>query len=212
MKTNPIRMPIGAAPCASAPVCTKENGDGNYYAHSQPRGLRGCCMCPVVPRADGSYALSPNGTAHYRPPAFDPYGGTGVLLSKGLLNAIPADAWALCARRLVCGAADFRLSACVAHLLNGTRFVRMDDNHLFMGEALRTSIDVIDDRDELIAFLESCGIETREMMPLLSQPIYVERFGDILGQYPVAQNIEENGFFIGPSLFDNVKSGMESYH
>lgn len=129
------------ATCESSPFCTTENGDGNFYAYKQPRGLRGCCMCPVVKRIDGSYAYHPNGTAFYWPPPFDPYGGTGMLLSKGLLDAIPPDAWALCARRLVCGSADFRLSACVANLLNGTRFVRMHENYDYMHEALKTSIE-----------------------------------------------------------------------
>ena len=32
-------------------------------------------------------------------------------------------------------------SACVANLLNGTHFLRMHENHDFMGEALRKAID-----------------------------------------------------------------------
>ena len=71
-----------------------------------------------------------------------------------------------------------------------------DRDHVFMLYPIVNSDPALD-RRELIDFLENRGIETREMMPLLSQPIYVERFGDILSQYPVAQTIEDNGFFIG---------------
>ena len=67
-------------------VCVRA-GDGNYELRLQSPAMRGCCMCPVLPAAD-SFALSPNGTAYYRPPHFDPYGGTGILLSRGLLDAI----------------------------------------------------------------------------------------------------------------------------
>jgi perosamine synthetase len=52
-------------------------------------------------------------------------------------------------------------------------------------------------RDELIAFLERNLIETRYMMPLLSQPIYRELFGDLEPEYPVAAHIDRNGFYIG---------------
>ncbi len=52
-------------------------------------------------------------------------------------------------------------------------------------------------RDELIRFLEQNQIETRYMMPLLSQPIYRELFGDTEQDYPVAAHIDRNGFYIG---------------
>lgn len=49
-------------------------------------------------------------------------------------------------------------------------------------------------RDELMVHLEKCGIQTRTMMPLISQPItkpYLKR------KYPVAQYIGEHGLLIG---------------
>ena len=52
-------------------------------------------------------------------------------------------------------------------------------------------------RDELVAFLEHNMIETRYMMPLLSQPIYRRLFGDIEREYPVAERIDRKGFYIG---------------
>jgi len=49
----------------------------------------------------------------------------------------------------------------------------------------------------LIRFLEENFIETRDMMPLLNQPVYVKLFGKIENQYPVAKWINSNGFYIG---------------
>ena len=52
-------------------------------------------------------------------------------------------------------------------------------------------------RDDLTLFLEQNGIETRYMLPLLNQPIYVKLFGNLEDKYPVAKNINRNGFYIG---------------
>lgn len=52
-------------------------------------------------------------------------------------------------------------------------------------------------RSELITYLEKNGIETRYMMPLLNQPFYKKLFGRIEHQYPAAQWINNNGFYIG---------------
>jgi dTDP-4-amino-4,6-dideoxygalactose transaminase len=52
-------------------------------------------------------------------------------------------------------------------------------------------------RDDLVDYLETMDIETRYMLPLLSQPIYKKIFGDIEDDYPVAKQINQNGFYIG---------------
>ncbi len=52
-------------------------------------------------------------------------------------------------------------------------------------------------RQEIITYLESNGIETRYMMPLLNQPIYRKLFPNLEQKYPVAKWINENGFYIG---------------
>lgn len=49
----------------------------------------------------------------------------------------------------------------------------------------------------LVEYLESENIETRPMLPLLNQPIYKELFGDIEKNYPNAEYINQNGFYIG---------------
>ena len=61
---------------------------------------------------------------------------------------------------------------------------------------------------DLVNFLEESNIETRDMLPLLNQPVYKKLFGDNLeSKYPVAQWINKNGFYIGshPSLTDEEK-------
>ncbi len=57
---------------------------------------------------------------------------------------------------------------------------------------------------DLVNFLEDRLIETRDMMPLLSQPLYRRIFGDLLPQYPNAQWIDHGGFYVGchPYLSD----------
>ncbi len=53
------------------------------------------------------------------------------------------------------------------------------------------------DREALTLYLEEHLIETRPMMPLINQPFYIERFGDIEDDYPVAKRINKDGFYIG---------------
>ena len=53
------------------------------------------------------------------------------------------------------------------------------------------------DRKQLVEYLEKNNIETRPMLPLLNQPIYKELFGNIEKDYPVAEYINNNGFYIG---------------
>ena len=52
-------------------------------------------------------------------------------------------------------------------------------------------------KKDLMFFLEENLIETRDMMPLLNQPVYRELFGNIEDKYPVAKRINNNGFYIG---------------
>lgn len=52
-------------------------------------------------------------------------------------------------------------------------------------------------REDFVHYLESNNIETRPMLSLLNQPIYKEIFGDIEKDYPVAEYIDHNGFYIG---------------
>lgn len=69
--------------------------------------------------------------------------------------------------------------------------------HSFMMYPIVVKEDAPFERRELTAFLEKNNIETRPMMPLLNQPIYIELFGDIEKNYPVAQWINRSGFYVG---------------
>lgn len=52
------------------------------------------------------------------------------------------------------------------------------------------------DKTELIHFLESQGIETRDMLPLVNQPIYRD-LGVRESDFPVARWVNRQGFYIG---------------
>lgn len=53
------------------------------------------------------------------------------------------------------------------------------------------------DRDKLTLYLEEHGIETRQLLPLINQPIYVKLFGELESKYPVAANLNKNAFYVG---------------
>ena len=50
---------------------------------------------------------------------------------------------------------------------------------------------------DAVNYLEKHGIETRDMFPLISQPFYQKIFKIKKGDYPVADWINSNGFYIG---------------
>jgi perosamine synthetase len=50
---------------------------------------------------------------------------------------------------------------------------------------------------QLINHLEANGIETRDLLPLLNQPIYQKMFGNLEPAYPVAEWLNRCGFYIG---------------
>jgi len=48
---------------------------------------------------------------------------------------------------------------------------------------------------DLVHHLEANGIETRDMLPITNQPVYGDWVGP--GDFPVADRINECGFYIG---------------
>ncbi len=50
---------------------------------------------------------------------------------------------------------------------------------------------------DLVMHLENYNVETRDMLPLLNQPIYKKLFGNLENRYPVAKWVNDNGFYIG---------------
>lgn len=73
--------------------------------------------------------------------------------------------------------------------------VRKDAEHAWMMYPLIVKDGV--DRDGLLLHLETAGIETRHLMPLINQPVYRQLFGDLEPKYPVAARINRCGFAIG---------------
>ncbi|MDE2143656.1 MAG: DegT/DnrJ/EryC1/StrS family aminotransferase [Elusimicrobia bacterium] len=91
------------------------------------------------------------------------------------------------ARRLTAGLKEFehrlQLPACPP-----------DRDHTFMlyGLLLRGA-----DKTPLVNFLEDRGVETRDMLPLINQPVYRKIFGNLDSRYPVAASLNRSAFYIG---------------
>ena len=67
-----------------------------------------------------------------------------------------------------------------------------DHTHMLYGLVLRG-----EDKTPLLNFLEDRGVETRDLLPLLNQPVYRRLFGDLEPEYPVARALNRSGFYIG---------------
>jgi perosamine synthetase len=67
-----------------------------------------------------------------------------------------------------------------------------DHSYMLFGLVLKGK-----DKTPLVNFLEDKGIETRDMLPLLNQPVYKKLFGDLEPGFPVARELNRSGFYIG---------------
>ena len=70
-------------------------------------------------------------------------------------------------------------------------------------------------KTNLVNFLEDSGIETRDLLPLINQPAYVDIFGNIEDKYPVAKMLNRSGFYIGCHQYlsnDDVKYVIDKFH
>ena len=74
--------------------------------------------------------------------------------------------------------------------------IRPGAEHAFMLYPIVIVSDEIS-REKIIAHLETNGIETRYLMPLLNQPLYIKLFGNLESKYPIAKKLNNNGFIIG---------------
>jgi dTDP-4-amino-4,6-dideoxygalactose transaminase len=68
-------------------------------------------------------------------------------------------------------------------------------------------LTLVDDRvprAALIEHLETRGVETRYLLPLINQPIYRATFGDLDAEYPIAARLNERAFYVGchPDMTD----------
>lgn len=73
-------------------------------------------------------------------------------------------------------------------------YVPPDREHMFMLYPL-----VVQDGDKtpLVNFLEDRGVETRDLLPLVNQPVYQQMFGDIEPRFPVARRLNRSAFYVG---------------
>jgi perosamine synthetase len=73
-------------------------------------------------------------------------------------------------------------------------FIPPDREHVFMLFPI-----VVRDGDgrSLVNWLEDRGIETRDLMPLVTQPIMRRLYGDLTADFPVADWIVKGGFYVG---------------
>lgn len=68
--------------------------------------------------------------------------------------------------------------------------------HVFMMYPLVTKTP--EDKAGLVQHLEDNGIETRDLLPLLNQPVYHKLYGkNLINQYPTAKKLDGCGFYIG---------------
>jgi dTDP-4-amino-4,6-dideoxygalactose transaminase len=79
--------------------------------------------------------------------------------------------------------------------------IRLESEHVFMMYPIVIITDKFT-KKQLTEYLEFRGIETRDMLPLVCQPIYKDIINE---EFPVSENIIKNGFFIGshPHIDDN---------
>lgn len=71
----------------------------------------------------------------------------------------------------------------------------MEHTYMMFPILLRKGSGIV--RKDFVHYLEKRNIETRPMLPLLNQPVYKDLFGDIERDYPAAEYINRNGFYIG---------------
>ena len=58
-------------------------------------------------------------------------------------------------------------------------------------------------KKKLVNYLEHLNIETRDLLPLINQPIYKRLYGNLEDKYPVARKINKSGFYIGCHSYMN---------
>ncbi len=73
---------------------------------------------------------------------------------------------------------------------------RPEAEHAFMMYPLVVDDPAID-RDGLMVHLERQGIDTRELMPITNQPVYAGRWGARQAEWPVADQLNRRGFYVG---------------
>lgn len=74
---------------------------------------------------------------------------------------------------------------------------RPGSTHSFMMFGILIKKDVGVNKEDLVNFLEKYNVETRDLLPLTNQPVYIDMYGELENKFPVAKWINNNGFYIG---------------
>jgi dTDP-4-amino-4,6-dideoxygalactose transaminase len=53
------------------------------------------------------------------------------------------------------------------------------------------------DKTGLVNYLEERGIETRDLLPIINQPVYMRLYGDLESRFPTARWLNHSGFYVG---------------
>ncbi len=70
-------------------------------------------------------------------------------------------------------------------------------------------------KKRLVNYLEKMNIETRDMLPLINQPIYKRLYGNLEEHYPVAKWINNSGFYIGCHSYmsdEEINFILDAFH
>lgn len=98
------------------------------------------------------------------------------------------------AARLIKGLSEFEDRLQLPHGRAGS-----DHSYMLFGLVLKGQ-----DKTPLVNFLEDKGVETRDMLPLLNQPVYKKLFGDLEPKFPVARELNRSAFYIGCHQYMNA--------
>lgn len=80
------------------------------------------------------------------------------------------------------------------HGLEGLQLPRPEQNTFMMFPIVCATPAL---KARLVPYLNAAGIETRDMMPLMNQPVIRKRLGDQEERFPNAQRINQCGFYMG---------------
>ena len=64
-----------------------------------------------------------------------------------------------------------------------------------------------ENKRELVNYLEQLNIETRDLLPIINQPIYKRLYGDLESKSPVAKHINDSGFYFGCHSYMSDEEG-----
>lgn len=120
---------------------------------------------------------------------------------------------ALCRRRREIAA---RYDAGLADLADHVQLprVRPGCEHVYMFYPVVVTDPGVE-RLDLVIHLEERGVETRYLLPLVNQPVYRARYGDLDAELPVAARLNATAFYVGchPAMTDDdVDHVISAFH